>query len=173
MVRGQRHALRSSGFDPLDRRSCLESGPFSSTSIHQGLASPAALCDWDDVERRAALLERQSHAVEGGGTAKLRIEGIVVRHVVAVRAARATLEAGREIRVADPKRVEVWGERCHLIESERCPELDAIRRVSPPPEGGDHLREYFRDVGHEWSSGLQVVCPQRGRQQMWTFKHLQ
>ncbi len=104
----------------------------------------------DDVENdaHAALLERQSHAVEGGGAAKFRIEGIVVRHVVAVRAARATLEAGREIRVADPERVEVRGKRRNLIESERCPELDAIRRVSPPPEGGDHLREELRDVRH-------------------------
>ena len=85
--------------------------------------------------------ERGRQAVEGGLAAELRVERVVVGHVVAVRAARPALEAGRKIRVADPERLQVGDERGHSIESERRPELEPIGRAPRAPEPRHRLRK--------------------------------
>ena len=59
----------------------------------------------NDVEHDPHVKSGQGggHAVEGVGTAKLGVERVVVGDVVAMRAARARLEARGEVGVADPE----------------------------------------------------------------------
>src|SRR5712692_9134567 len=91
----------------------------------------------DDAEVVSA--EGLGHAIEGGRAPDLRIEGIVIRHVVAVRAARAALEARRQVGLAHPERRQVGSEGGHLVEAEGGPELESVGGASRTPEGGDRV----------------------------------
>ena len=105
----------------------------------------------DDVEDEAEAMrgQRRGHPVEGRLAADLRIEGIVVGDVVAVRAAGPALEARREVGVAHAEGGEIRGEIGHGLEAEPGPELQAVRGVARPRQGRAHLLEQDTGVDHE------------------------
>src|SRR5262249_8710935 len=103
-----------------------------------------------DVEddSHAPAPERLRHAVERRRAADLRIESVVVRDVVAVRAARPALEAWGEVGVADAEGFEIVGEGGYLVEPEGGPELEPIGRAARPLELGYGGSEDGASVGH-------------------------
>jgi hypothetical protein len=92
--------------------------------------------------------QRGGQTVEGGRAADLGVECVVVGDVVAVRAAGAAAEAGREVGVAHPERVEVGAERGHRVEAERAPQLQTIAGVAVSPQRGGRLLEEDADIDH-------------------------
>jgi hypothetical protein len=65
----------------------------------------------------------------------------VIGHVVAVGAAGPALEAGREIGLAHPERVEIWCESSHIFEAERGTQLESVARAPRPDERRHRLLE--------------------------------
>src|SRR5262249_727970 len=67
--------------------------------------------------------------------AKLRVERIVVDHVISVRAARTRLEKRGSIKMADAKRFEIRHQLRRLVEAEIRSELETVSRER---DGGRH-----------------------------------
>src|SRR5262249_61279151 len=79
--------------------------------------------------------ERGRQARERIPPAKLRVERIVVDHVIPVRAARTRLEKRGSIKVADAKRLEIRHQLRRLVETEIRSELETVGRER---DGGRH-----------------------------------
>src|SRR5262249_60156433 len=79
--------------------------------------------------------ERGGQAPEPLLPAKLRVERIVVDHVIPVRAARTGLEKRGSIKVADAKRLEIRHQLRRLVETEIRSELETVGRER---DGGRH-----------------------------------
>src|SRR5262249_56513582 len=69
-------------------------------------------------------IERSGQALKRILAAELRVERIVVDHVISVRAARACLEEWRSIEMADAKDLEIRHQRGRLVEAETRKELE-------------------------------------------------
>src|SRR5207237_805547 len=79
----------------------------------------------DDVTH-AVRAQRRHELLEVGAVTDLGIEGVVIDHVVAVRAARAGAEVRRAIDVADAEGGQVRNERRRIAEGEARVELQPI-----------------------------------------------
>ena len=85
----------------------------------------------DDVDEQAHAARAQGgrEALEGGLSAQLRAQPVVIGDVVAVRAARGRLEERRRVGVAHAEGVEIVDERRRVVEGEAGAELQAIGRA--------------------------------------------
>src|SRR5580658_3076798 len=82
----------------------------------------------DDIENQThpMFVESSYKAVEVFGSADLRVERVVVDDVVSVHAARTSLEARRNVTVADAERGKIWNDRLRLCKSKIAIQLKAI-----------------------------------------------
>src|SRR6185312_1441442 len=92
----------------------------------------------NDVEDMAHALRAQLRyqPIEILAAADLRIERVVIDHVITVGAARARAEIGRAVDVTDPQGRQVWDDRREVLEGEPGIELHAIGGAWNPRRRG-------------------------------------